>query len=321
LEGKKKWAGLARAKALDAMAKADSEGAMKFPIEIYSLAWEILEDGNESLLAGDYDTSLKHYRECENLFLQSAKDAREGSFLPQGLEMLAGTIVSMKDGGEMVLIQAGSYVAGSAPGEGSSNEHPRHRVHLKAFYMDRYEVTIGQFKRFAEATGRSLPSGKMMGNSADRNHPITGVSRNDAAAYAQWVGKRLPTEAEWEYACRAGTATRYGTGDSIDHNRANYSGTEGRDRWERTASVGSFAPNAWGLHDMHGNVWEWCQDWYLGNYYMNCPSICPEGPSEGTKAVIRGGSWKDSAHSLRSAKRGYHPPSECRDDTGFRCVK
>jgi formylglycine-generating enzyme required for sulfatase activity len=221
----------------------------------------------------------------------------------------------------MVYIPAGSYYAGSRVGEGAGNEYPRHRVNLQGFYMDKYEMTVGQYGKFIRETGHKAPPGLAIEDSSKMNHPVVGVSREDAIAYAEWAGKRLPTEAEWEYACRAGTTTRYGVGNSIDHDKANYAGVQREGKGRGVAPVGSFAPNAWGLCDMHGNVWEWCRDWYGRNYYAACPADCPQGPPEGAHAVMRGGSWKESERFLRSATRGYYPPGDSRDDLGFRCAK
>jgi len=138
-------------------------------------------------------------------------------------------------------------------------------------------------------------------------------------------GYRLPTEAEWEYACRAGTATQFSTGNNITTSQANYNGNypynnnaKGTYR-EKTITVGSFAPNAWGLYDMNGNVWEWCWDWYRG--YGSVAQTDPVGASSGASRVKRGGSWGDNARDVRSAYRSYGTPSDRGGDLGFRLVR
>ena len=304
-----------------AMAFADNELAGHYPIESYSLARGKMDAGYGAQKKGNHVLAVQYYEQAAHLFSQSAKEARDGAFLPEGLEKREGRIVSAKDDGEMAFVSAGFYYAGSRKGEGASNEYPRHRVELHAFYMDKHEVTVGQYRRFIRETGHNPPLDLAIEDSSKINYPVTGVTREDAVAYAEWVGKRLPTEAEWEYACRAGSTTRFCFGNSMDHDRANYSGTKGEDQWSGAAPVGSFEPNSWGLFDVHGNVSEWCQDWYNRNYYRNCSSTNPTGPAEGTQAVIRGGSWKESEYSLRSVARGFFPPTGSSDDLGFRCAK
>jgi formylglycine-generating enzyme required for sulfatase activity len=158
--------------------------------------------------------------------------------------------------------------------------------------------------------------------------PVERVSWDDAAAFckrlSQQEGKlyRLPTEAEWEYACRAGTTTPFNTGESITTSQANYDGNypynggaKGEHRG-RTTRVGSFAPNAWGMHDMHGNVWEWCVDWY--GAIDKAAVTDPSGPESGTERLLRGGSFYTSASAMRSTRRKYHTPDFRDFPNGFR---
>ena len=210
----------------------------------------------------------------------------------------------------MVLIPVGSFEMEDHFNEGSDSERPVHTVELDEFYMDvNGKMTIGQFREFVNQNGYKY-----------------GVNWNDAAAYAKWASKRLPTEAEWEYAARGGrVGKRYPWGDdkNVAGDHANYKSIGGRDKWEEsTAPVGSFEANGYGLHDMAGNAWEWCQDWYGWDYYSKSPVNNPRGPGKGQDQVLRGGCWYSSAKDLRVAYRGRNRPlpSDRPYGNGFRCV-
>jgi formylglycine-generating enzyme required for sulfatase activity len=233
--------------------------------------------------------------------------------------------ITGKDGAEMVLIPAGEFQMGS--NDGGDAEKPVHTVSLDAFYMDKYEVTNAQYKKFIDSTGHKAP--KYLGN--DYNAPeqsVVVVSWHDAIGYAKWAGKRLPTAAEWEKAARGDlTGKKYPWGDKLTHDDANYAGT---DRWESPYPVGSFTPNGYGLYDMAGNVWEWCSDWYDENYYSSSPKRNPTGPSSGgfarilrflrgNRRVVRGGSWSSNWDNLRCACRAFNDPTGTFHDVGFRC--
>ena len=178
------------------------------------------------------------------------------------------------------------------------------------FYMDTTEVTVGQFKEFVRETGYEYDRWDDVAKySPTDKHPMILVSWFDATAYCEWAGKRLPTEKEWEFAARGGLIGKefpWGDDESIAREYANFEGTEGRDKWDKQIEpVGSFKPNGYGLYDMAGNVWEWCQDWY----------------SEDKKnRVLRGGSWLFNSNFLRVATRKNDLPSYSNYYYGFRCV-
>jgi formylglycine-generating enzyme required for sulfatase activity len=210
---------------------------------------------------------------------------------------------------EWVSIPAGTFTMGSPLNEtGRRSNETQHEVTLSAFKMSKYEVTFEQYDAFCEATKRKKPIDYGMGRG---KHPVIAVSWYDAAAFAKWMGCRLPTEAEWEYACRTGTTTPYNTGYYLDKTQANYNGS-------KTMIVGTYAPNAWGLHDMHGNVWEWCSDRF--GYNTAGARINPTGLSSGVYAVKRGGGWEDYVQDCRTAFSHSYSPSGYSRAIGFRLV-
>ena len=233
------------------------------------------------------------------------------------------------DGAEMVLIPAGEFLMGSDDEDARDDEKPVHSVYLDAFYMDKYEVTIGKYKQFVRATGhRSLPDWVSKISPTDQ-HPVIGVSWQDAMAYTQWAGKRLPTEAEWEKAARGGlVGKRYPWGDSIDTSKANYSVSN----FGGTKTVGSYAANGYGLYDMAGNVFEWCLDAYSSDAYGSLPqqnpvsgrsiaSIINNFANIDNSRVLRGGSWYDIVTYVRVAYRLAYAPTHTDSHFGFRCVR
>ena len=227
-------------------------------------------------------------------------------------------------GPEMVRIPAGSFKMGSNK---YSSEKPIHQVSVSAFSIGKYEVTFAEYDKFANATGKSKPSDQGWGRG---NRPVINVSWKDAVAYAKWLSKqtghsyRLPTEAEWEYAARAGTTTKYWWGNDIGSNKANCSNSSCGDSFKYTAPVGSFAANPFGIYDTVGNVWEWCSDIYSSDYYSNSPRSNPTGPGGGETGqdrVQRGGAWYYSAQSARTAVRDYYSPDDRYYDLGFRLLR
>ena len=265
---------------------------------------------------------------------------------------------------KFVKIEPGEFMMGSPAGEKdrSGDEGPQHKVRItKAFYVGVHEVTRGQFAAFVQDAGYKTEaekegwsyawdgktwskvngaSWKAPGFEQKDDHPVVCVSWNDAVAFCEWASKktkgtvRLPTEAEWEFACRGGTTTAYQWGDDPDKGQGWCNGADltakdqfkdwavfnWRDGFVYTAPVGSFKGNAWDLYDMHGNVWEWCADWHADKYEGG-QQTDPTGPANGTFRVLRGGAWVDYPWSCRSALRGRETPVSRNDYCGFRCVR
>jgi formylglycine-generating enzyme required for sulfatase activity len=241
----------------------------------------------------------------------------------------------------------------------------KHRVRItKPFFLSIHEVTRGQFRRFVNDTGYRTeadndgkggygwneqkgafePDPKFTWQNAGfdqtDDHPVVNVSWNDAVAFCQWLSRkegttyRLPTEAEWEYACRAGTTTRYFCGDdpeglaafgniadgTVKEKHPNWTTIAARDGYVYTAPVGRYNPNAWGLYDMHGNAWEWCSDGYDADYYKRSPVDDPRGAEGASSRVIRGGSWSNGPRGGRSANRGGNAPGS-RSFLSFRLAR
>jgi formylglycine-generating enzyme required for sulfatase activity len=256
--------------------------------------------------------------------------------------------------GEMIRIPGGTFQMGSYSGE--ADEKPAHTVTLSTFYLSKAEVTVGQFRAFVNETayrteaeqgdGSLYFTGQKWEKRGDINwlnpgfdqsdgHPVTCVSWNDALAFIDWLGKktgrqyRFPTEAEWEYACRGRTTTEcfWDNDDSLAVQYANVADAgnnwtnafPGTDGYERTAPVAKFRPNPYGLHDMLGNVWEWCSDWY--GPYPSSSQTNPQGPSAGAYRVNRGGSWGNGARNVRAPFRHNVYPSYSAGNLGFRLAK
>ena len=244
----------------------------------------------------------------------------------------------LKDSSVMVKIPAGTFTMGSAASDADRDEKPVRQVYLDEYWIDKYEVTNRQYKKFCDTTGRSYPEDpRFDGMSSYFNrypdHPVVNVSWDDAKAYADWAGKRLPTEAEWEKAARGTDGRKYPWGNSDPTgSRCNFADRNTDFRWRdknvddgyrNTSPVGHYPAGAspYGLLDMAGNVWEWCNDWYDEDYYSRGANNNPQGPSSGSSRVNRGGSWFLNAWNLRSAVRLRFEPSLRSDYLGFRCVR
>ena len=238
--------------------------------------------------------------------------------------------ITGNDGAPMVLVPAGEFTMGST--EGSDDEKPAHRVSLDAYYIDKYEVTVGQYAKFLEARGvNGPPMWTTMDQPPHQKRPVVNVDWSDASTYCEWAGKRLPTEAEWEKAARGTDGRTYPWGNEPpDLGRANY----GREKWNNHAAlvpVGQLedGKSPYGIYDLAGNVWEWVSDWYDPDYYTTSPLQNPKGPENGKYRVLRGGSWDLAPENLRSARRDfnlplapdYDSPSYRNFNSGFRCAK
>lgn len=221
--------------------------------------------------------------------------------------------------GEMVLIPTGEFLMGS---DTEGDHAPAHRVRVDAFFLGIHEVTNGEYREFCEATGHRLP--EFWGIEARRSgpdfpdHPVVGVSWQDAADYAAWRGMRLPTEAEWEYAARGGVeGMNFPSGDALSPPDANFAGSQ----IGSPVEVGRYPANGFGLHDMSGNVFEWVADRYGADYYAESPSANPDGPETGKFRVIRGGGWHSGPYCNRTYYRNALPPQWVDFAVGFRVAK
>ncbi len=223
-------------------------------------------------------------------------------------------------------IPGGTFMMGSPSNEPSRvviNE-TQHQVTVSSFKLGKNEVTFEEYDAFCTATRRRKPDDDGWGRGT---RPVMNVSWNDAKAFADWKGCRLPTEAEWEYACRAGSTSAFYTGDNITTEQANfngikepYNGASPGKYLAKTQPVGSYAPNPFGLYDMHGNVSEWVSDWYTDNY-QNGNQTNPQGPDKGSEKIRKGGSWYDQGWRCRSAYRLRIAPDRIDRIIGIRLAK
>jgi serine/threonine-protein kinase len=227
----------------------------------------------------------------------------------------AAAKVNPKDGLKYVWIPPGTFMMGCSPGDSKceGDEKPPHQVTItKGYWLGQTEVTVRAYSRFVESTGAQMPATPNFNATNDQDMPIVNIRWDDASTFCGWAGGRLPTEAEWEYAARAGSMeARYGPIDDV----AWYANNSG----QKTHEVGQKRANAFGLYDILGNVWEWVNDWYDPKYYQNSPSQDPKGPTSGRVRVIRGGSWSDDPGHARVSYRPQSRPGHGYPVLGFRC--
>ncbi len=264
---------------------------------------------------------------------------------------------------DMVWVAGGTFEQGYAAGD--ADEGPVREVRVDGFWLDRHEVTNAEFAAFVADTGYETsaerngyawcflegstafeqvtgadwrhPNGPDSSIAGLDDHPVVNVSWEDARAFARWAGKRLPTEAEWEFAARGRTGAHYaaavaGPRDAPEVTLVQANIWQGsfperntaEDGYVYTAPSGSFPANGLGLHDMVGNVWEWCADWYAADYYADGPTFNPTGPTTGSRRVARGGSWYCSeayCSAYSTHYRGASPPAQAFNNVGFRCAR
>ena len=309
--------------ALDRIAALQKEHNLELPEEFP------FQYAQTALAAGSYQAALesvnrylsvagrggKHYREALAVLVKSKRGLRApadavggsatGADAPGRQRVQPRVRERLPFEPEMVVIPGGRFRMGCVSGRDcDDDEQPVHEVRVKSFELGKYEVTFEEYDRFTAATGRDRAGDRGWGR-----RPVVIVSWEDAVAYTKWLSEqtgeryRLPSEAEWEYAARAGSVTAYSWGNEIGSNRANCRGC-GR-QWDggQTAPVGSFSPNGWGLHDLHGNVLEWVQDCWNGSYQGAPTNGSAWESGDCSRRVLRGGFWFSSPRYLRSANR------------------
>ncbi|HOS44780.1 MAG TPA: SUMF1/EgtB/PvdO family nonheme iron enzyme, partial [Armatimonadota bacterium] len=315
-----------------ATATGTMTGLSPGPVTLYAHAYDI---NNALLASGASSASVISGRNTPaTLTLGASGGGGGGTF---------GTRINPTDGAAMVWVPGGTFTMGSIDGVGESDERPAHPVTVTGYWIYQYPVTVAQYRAFCMATGRTLPNFPSAygyswadktgwNDPAMQQHPIVNITWHDAKAYADWAGVSLPTEAQWEYAARGPEGRNYpwgGFATAIDPYNgwdqtkcANWynSGSQGISTWP----TGSFPAGAsWcGAHDLAGNVWEWCADWW--GSYSATPVTNPTGPATGTYRVLRGGSWNYDYYydggNCRGAYRYGSNPDNWGDGIGFRCL-
>jgi uncharacterized protein (TIGR02996 family) len=310
-------------------------------------AWLALADWLEEIGQAECAELLRLHRGLRGSIAEAQRQRmqeRIQQLLQSGTRPCVPTLTN-SIGMQFVLIPPGTFLMGSPAGESErDNDEQQHRVEItRPFYLGVYPVTQTQWQAVMHnnpshfsATGDGKAKVKGLDTS---DFPVEQVSWEDATAFldklsaleeeheARW-NYRLPTEAEWEYACRGGTASNqiFHFGNTLSSKQANfdgrspYGGAATGPYLQRTSKVGSHPANGFGLHDMHGNLWEWCSDWYDGDYYAKRPPADPQGPRQGSDRVYRGGGWYGDGWFCRSASRDGNVPDFRHDDLGFRAA-
>lgn len=280
--------------------------------------------GRAEINRGSYNTSLEFFKEALRIKASDKEALRQYDSAIK--ERDAALLSKYAPGMTLVEIPSGNFHMGDLTGTVDSSEKPVHQVKLNGFKLMKHEVTFAQYDLYADATGQSKPSDIIWGRA---NRPVINVNWNQAEAYAKWLSQttglkfRLPSEAEWEYAARGGTTAAYSWGNPIGSNlvginNANCDGCGSEWDGTKTAPVGSFKANPFGLKDMHGNVWEWVQDCW-NDSYLGAPDNGNAWQSgDCSRRVLRGGSWNYSPKSMRSATRGWYSSDGRGSSFGFR---
>lgn len=269
------------------------------------------------IIKADSNLVMEEFMTARNFYVKASKLKKKEAYPKQKIAEIDKILsnkesITKKDG--FILVEGGTFYMGN--NEGEEDEKPQHWVNVSSFYIDKYEVTVEKYKKFCTATNREMPREPKWGWHDD--DPIVNVSWQDATEYAKWAGKRLPTEAEWEYAARGGNKSKnytYSGGNELN---------EIAWHWDNSAKqahpIGSKKPNELGIYDMTGNVWEWCSDWYNIKYHLYSPRNNPQGPETGEKKILRGGSWYSYSSALRVTYESNSDPNTKYAHIGFRCV-